>query len=201
MIWSVFKNTRNITLFILSICIAFLSGFVPIDDEFSFQRALSFFPFFVAGVIFKRQNLVDKLERIPLSYSVIVLLIGLVVARLIPQYYMPHLHYADWNDPLTRIVQSSIAFALCFSIIRLSRTEQIEPLAKFGKYTLWVFIGHTFLVRENFLENLLYDNFGYELKILGALLVCLIYCFLFIGLAKIYFWLKVCFLHQHHPFE
>ena len=195
LIWSIFKKTKDFNLFIFSICLAFLSGFVPIDDEFSFQRAFAFFPFFVAGVILNRKNLMGKLEKIPLLYTVIVLLIGMVVARFIPQYYMPHLHYEDWNDPLTRIVQTSIAFVLCFTIVRLSRTEMIERLAGYGKYTLWIFIGHTFLVRENLLENLLYDNLGYELKILDAQVVCVIYCFIFIGLAKVYNRFKVSLLH------
>lgn len=185
-IWSIFKKTDDKLLFIISIVLAFFAGFVPIDDDISFQRAFSFFPFFVMGVIFKKRKLMERLEQIPMSYAVIALLVCAIAGRLFPQYYMPHLHYTDWNDPITRIFQTSIAFIACLAVVRLSRVDFTKHFARFGQYTLWVFIGHTFLVRENFLENFLDDHFGYELNIFEAQIVCIVYCFIFIGLAMLY---------------
>lgn len=44
------------------------------------------------------------------------------------------------------IATTTIGVVLCISIIRLSRIKFIERFAPWGKYTLWVYVGHPFLI-------------------------------------------------------
>lgn len=63
-IWKVFNKVNDITLLIFSIVLLVIGGIIPIDHNFAFQRALSFFPFFALGIVFKKRNLIDRLQCI-----------------------------------------------------------------------------------------------------------------------------------------
>ena len=45
-IWKGLQKISDVKLVLISIVLAFFSGFIPIDHDFAFQRAFAFFPFF-----------------------------------------------------------------------------------------------------------------------------------------------------------
>ena len=184
-VWALFKNTNEITLLCCSFVLAILSGIIPVDYEFSFQRAFAFYPFFVLGIVFKKRNLMTKIEKVPVGYAITVLIIGLIVAYLLPWgSYMPKFHYLSWTKPIIRIIQTSLALCLCLSIIRLSRNRVVEKMTFLGQYSLWIYIGHTFVIR-------LYDKcFSLRLDLIGAIIMALLICFGFGLLAYGYAQLK-----------
>ena len=50
-------------ILVLSFAVSLISGFIPIEGEFSFQRACSFWPFFVMGYYSKNvdvKNIIDN---------------------------------------------------------------------------------------------------------------------------------------------
>ena len=181
-LWHVFRNISDRNLLVISCLLALISGFVPIDHDFSFQRAFAFFPFFVTGLIFKKQDLIGKVNRMPVMLALITTILLLALSRLLPKY-MPSYHYETWNDIVLRIVQSIIAFILCICILRLSDNKWTEKLAEYGKYTLWIYIGHTFLVTMGYKA---FPYLGIKLNLFTASLLALFYCFLFILMAKLF---------------
>lgn len=144
-VWRIFTKVDIIKLLCISCVFAFVSGFIPIDRDFSFQRAFSFFPFFVLGMIFRKQKLMLKLNKIPYVYAFIGLLIGFVIARFLPTY-IPAFHYSHWYSPIVRIVQSGLGLYLCLLIIRVARINFVKKFAQCGVYTLWIYIGHSYLI-------------------------------------------------------
>lgn len=184
-VWSLPRRVGGITLLIVSLLLALASGFVPLDRAFSFQRAFSFFPFFVAGMMFKDKKLMLRLERIGVGYAVVAVLACLIVARQLP-IYIPSVRYAGWHDLALRCAQTALAMILCLMIFRLSRKGGLECLARWGTYTLWIYIGHSFLIvisRKVF--GLLHISFN----VFVAIVVAAFFCALFIGAAHL--WHKV----------
>ncbi len=182
-IWTVFKKINDIKLLVLSFALAIVSGFIPIDHNFSFQRAFAFYPFFVLGLLFRKRDLMPRLEQVKYIYAVIVLILGLLLSRHLP-IYMPKFHYANWYQMVLRVVQSLLGIVLCLSIVRLSRLQFIEKFAKWGTYTLWIYIGHTFLA---LIGKRIMSELGFHLNLVGAILLAATYCAIFIVMAKIYY--------------
>lgn len=184
-VWTLDDKLDDRILFILSVCLCLLSGIVPLNDEFSFQRAFTFFPFFVTGYIFRKRNLIIKFDRTPIWKALVVVILCLFVARFIPRTYMPKFHYEILTDFFVRAVQTVLGFFLCLSVFRLSRCIKSERIAQFGTYTLWIYIGHTYLIRLN-IPKLLEEHFHITFNLFEAITLSIVYCFLFIFLAKIY---------------
>ena len=185
-IWKVFPNIDDKKLLCVSCVLAFVSGIIPIDHDFAFQRAFAFFPFFVIGYIFRKSNLMSKLDDIPYVYAIVGLIIGLVIARFLPPY-MPKLHYSSLLEPIQRIIQSVLGLFLCLSIIRVLRTNFIGKFAKYGIYTLWIYIGHTYFIVLG--EKVFYYH-GISFNLVTAILLSLIYCTFFICLSKMINYIK-----------
>ena len=69
--------------------ISIAAGFIPVNSEFSYQRAFAFFPFFVIGYYFKQNQLmvIMRSKKIWLTIvSIIIIVFCLYYTRKIPQY-------------------------------------------------------------------------------------------------------------------
>lgn len=186
LIWTVLKDVNDNVLLISSVILAILSGFIPLDQEFSFQRTFAFSPFFFLGVVFKKRDFMAKLEKISIWPTLVVLAIGLIIAYVLPfGMFMPRLHYVNWHKVIIRVVQSSLAFLLCVSIIRVSRCRFLEVFSKFGTYTLWIYIGHSFLV-EPLVKDLWRPLFNDSYTIFVAIVLAIIIFAFFVILARLY---------------
>ena len=187
-----FKNINDMKLLLCSSIFSILAGFIPIDHDFAFQRAFSFFPYFVIGYIFRKRELMNKLNKIPIMYALFVIIIGFMIARLLPMY-MPKFHYTNWFEPIYRIIQFVLGLILCLSFIRFSnKLSVIEGFSKLGRYTLWIYIGHTYLI---ILGEKVFPILGIGFNFLTAILLSIAYCALFVSMAKIYDSYKVKFEH------
>ena len=181
-VWQVFSRSNDFNLLYISCLLAIVSGIIPIDESFAFQRTFAFFPFFVSGMLFRKRNLMSELEKIPYTYAFGGLLIGLLIARYLPTY-MPKFHYTAWHDPILRVVQGSLGLYLSLLIIRLSRVDFVERFAIYGGYTLWIYIGHTYLI---IIGRKAFPFFGITFNLMTATLLACVYCMLCICLAKVY---------------
>ncbi len=186
-VWTVFRKTDGIKLLAVSVVLAIASGVIPLDHEFSFQRTFAFSPFFVLGLLFRERNLMQRIEQVKYGYALVVLILGILLSRYLPTY-MPKYHYANWHHAAYRVVQSLLGLALCLSIVRLSRFHFMERFAKWGTYTLWIYVGHTYLA---FISQRLIKELDYHLSLVDALLLAAFFCALFIGMAMLYQKLKV----------
>ena len=181
-VWYIFAKWGDVFLLVLSCIMAILSGLVPLDGELAFQRAFAFFPFFVLGFVFRRRNLLAKLDNIPITYAWVVLLLGVVVARFLP-VYLPKVPYLDLKGAVLRNLQTVLGALLCFSIIRLSRLRFVERFAPYGRFSLWVYIGHSYLI---ILGNKFFPVWGIWLNLVTAILLAAVYCAFFVGLARVF---------------
>ena len=78
-----------------------------------------------------------------------------------------------------------LGLLLCLSVVRVSRASAwTEKLSKYGVYTLWIYVGHTFLISA---ERKLLPQTGITYDIFMALLIATLYCTLFILLAKCFY--------------
>ena len=179
-VWRVFTKVSDIKLLSFSCVLALGSGIIPIDHDFAFQRAFAFFPFFVLGMTFRKHGLMTKLSKIPYSFALIGLFVGLVIARYFPTY-MPKFHYGSLHDPIWRIIQSGLGLYLCLLVIRVLQIDFIERFAKYGVYTLWIYIGHTYLIK---IGDYAFQIFGIKFNVFTAFLLTCAYCTLFICMAK-----------------
>ena len=189
-VWSLPRSVGGTTLFVISLLLALASGFVPLDRVLSFQRAFAFFPFFVAGIMFKDKNLMLRLERVGVWYSVVILLACLIVARLLP-IYIPAVHYGGWSDFGLRCTQTALAMISCLMIFRLSREGGLERLARWGTYTLWIYIGHSFLI---VISRKVFSMLHISLNVFVAMVVAALFCALCITAACM--WQKVAARHR-----
>ena len=127
-IWKISDKIDDNILLISSFVLVLVAGFVPIDHTFSFQRTFSFLPFFVLGVMFRKRNWMAQLEKVPMHYAIIGLLVGLALSKTLPTY-LPKIHYENWQDPLIRICQTMLGIYLCLLILRISRIREIDENA------------------------------------------------------------------------
>ena len=184
--WRFFRNANDALLIFGSVTLALVSGFVPVDRAWSFQRAFAFCPYFFLGMIFRKRGWLAALGRVPFFWAAVVCAGGLLAARCLPTY-MPKVHYATWHDFACRAVQTGLGTVLCLSILRMSRQCQAKWLAAFGMYTLWIYVGHTYLVRVGYK---VFPALGIQLNLITAPLLAGIYCAFFILLAKLWQWCK-----------
>jgi len=59
---------------------------------------------------------------------------------------MPKYPFGNLHDIYVRTLQTIVAIMWCYGILRLTRFKWMERLSYFGAFTLWVYIGHTFIV-------------------------------------------------------
>ncbi len=181
-IWIMGNKLNDIFLLVASFVVAILAGFVPLDYDFSFQRAFAFFPFFALGIVFHSRQLIPKIERIPVLYAFIGVIIGLVFARTMTPYLPVH-HYMSREDIILRITQTLLGLFLCPLVIRISRCKFTELFAKYGSKTLWIYIGHTYLI---ILGDCFYHYLGVSFNVFSANIVAAIYCVFLIFIANKY---------------
>lgn len=181
--WRMGPKTNDAVWMWISCVLAIVAGFIPVDHDFSFQRAFAFYPFFVMGTIFRKRNLLPTLNRVPVPYAAIVLVAGLLAARCFPHTYMPKFHYANGLDLVHRIAQTGLGMVLCLTVLRMAQVFPVEKLSSFGRHTLWIYIGHTYLIRIGLLVLPLWNI---RLNLFTAPVVAFVYCAFFIFLAKLY---------------
>lgn len=130
-------------LITLSIIALVVGGIFPIDNQLSFQRTLAFSPFFVMGYLFKKNNISAKFDQIPLSVSFIIIPATLLYSRYLPTF-VPSRQYAALipYEIILRLFQSLIALLLTSNIINVLCSFPIEKLSRWGRFTLWIYIGH-----------------------------------------------------------
>lgn len=180
-VWWVFKGMNDIWLLVLSGVMAFVSGFIPVDRVFSFQRAFAFFPFFALGVVFRKRGWMAKLIQVPYVSAWVVLISGLLIARYFPTY-RARTHYLDGMDVVLRNMQGVLGLVLCLSIVKLSRIRLVGRLAPLGQYTLWIYIGHIYLI---ILGSQFFPLWGVRLNLVSAFLLACVYCVFLVGIARL----------------
>ena len=153
---------------LISIVLSVLAGFIPLgNDCLGFQRAFSFLPFFIFGLMLKDKALLNKITHLSIPLTAVLLLLALVSARLLPNF-MPRSPYFVWQESILRLIQSVIAFVICIGVIRFFPRRVPGVVSLLGQWTLYYYLYHTFMVKG--LEDALMQ-YHVGLNVFGALLL------------------------------
>lgn len=155
---SIRENHRM--LLILSIVICYLLGWVPINNEFSFQRTFAFLPFFIAGYIAgsKKNDFKTKGYKLQLAFLIFIALIYFIspksVCTLLRQEWS-YLHNHSYPIFYFAFRVVWLFFAGCMSYCFLSIIPRKEySWTHFGQLTLFIYIYHSvFLSWRYFLRD------------------------------------------------
>ena len=148
---------RNHNIIIaVSLIISIMAGFIPIHSLFGVQSTLAFLPFFVIGYYSVEIDIRGYISKIPRMFA-----IGMLLAFFYFFYFVlnsdisfiPGCH-PYWTDDLlytmirfgARCIYFPIALVVGFMVMRLIPTN--KTLAKWGLATLFIFIYHSFALRE-----------------------------------------------------
>lgn len=158
---------------VFSLIIAFLVGFIPINI-LSFQRTFTFFPYFILGYAFKKYSLLHKLESVPIWLTIVSFVVGLYFSQFLP-IYIPNKPYNDIGDMVVLVFQTMLGIPLCLCFVRFARTGLFDVFSSYGQKTLWIYIGHTFIIviQKNILRIM-----GCTLNEIEAIVLSIVYIIL-----------------------
>ena len=149
------KNPRRILL--VSLTISLLAGFIPVSHQFSVQRILSFLPFFFMGYYSINCDILSQIKKMPYIVSILILLVTFIFFYYFlntNMYLIHHGSYSYWFDNmilswkrfLGRCV--FIPWSIVLSVMVMSLVPKKIYLAKWGRTTLFIYIYHSFAIRE-----------------------------------------------------
>lgn len=142
---------------------------------FCFSAPFCLLPFFVLGFVYQTHHRQDTIDKTPGWIALALFIFGLLISRLFPGF-MPKFHYTSSTDLILRIAQSGLGCMLCMCIMRLINAPVIFMFNKIGFYTLWIYIGHSFLTRINIIERVQMRYWNVSSNLFEAILICSLYC-------------------------
>ncbi|MBO5016391.1 MAG: acyltransferase family protein [Bacteroidaceae bacterium] len=139
-----------------TIILSVIAGWVPLDHAFVFQRTLAFFPYFVLGYLVNQAKWLDWLKSIKWYYPTIIVVFYSFIIWLVPHIPLSMLEqcFSYWsvgNNPLLIMVMRFVSYIwqLPLALSAISLFMKIPKNSWFvneGKYTLFVYVYHAFLV-------------------------------------------------------
>ena len=182
--WIFHNRISDKVLLGLSFLAAITSGLFPASNHLSFQRTFVFLPFFVLGYLFKKHQLDLRMQKIPLWMCYAILPIIGLSTRWLP-IFAPSFRYTNLpHDLIIRAIQTILALILSFGLIRVFCSWPIEKLSRWGKHTLWIYIGHAIPI---LFQNLVVAKFKIPINIASAVVVSIGYVVCFTLAAEIYY--------------
>lgn len=153
-----------------SFLLSLLAGFIPIGGEMSFQRAVTFWPFFIIGYYLRQYDCIEKVRSFNKWFSG-AFLIGLlmIVYVWMPTFYANKPYNTDCLlcCMATRALQLLIGTLLCFCVLVIT-PEKMGKITDVGKYTLLIYLLHPPIVKT--LKVVSY-KMGYAPDLLIALII------------------------------
>lgn len=165
-------RNRKVLFIVLSVVISIMGGYVPVGLHFSLQRTMCFLPFFVCGYYCRLSNMKTVVSHIPAVLAMVVCtcaVLGLfffVKTNLGYIVYGSSNYYVNDNTFISltlRLLFFVCAILLSVSVIRLVPTNKY--LADMGKYTLFIYIIHSFVAAAIFLIIRRYSFVGSTLSL------------------------------------
>ena len=149
LIWRM--NMKLEWMFGLAIFTALLSGFCPLDNEFSFQRTFYFFPMFLLGTLMSHKLLVlDKYRLKIIIGGGIVLAISVVMILHLLELeqfriaFCGKSRYCEFSDMYDRLACLGIGISL--SVIIFMLMPRVRVFAMIGVESLVLYLLHPFFV-------------------------------------------------------
>ncbi len=159
------------TVLLLSFIISIGAGFIPLGSQLSFQRACTFFPFFMIGYYVNQNGWFLKIRNMNKYMAMMVLiLLSLSCYMIIPVFYGYSVYVTLVNDAFMKIIHLSIAILMCISIMVIV-PDKLGRFTNIGKYTLMIYLIHPPMIK---MGKVVCEKLGYEMGVLGAILLTII---------------------------
>ena len=182
------KVKRN-ALVAFSLVASLAGGAICIGAALSFQRTLTFMPFFMLGFVMSRDSIgIEWIRRIPKIVSIVIIVVAIVFFwsydnSLVPLFAGSYPYSASSIVNIgTRSIQLCCAFLVGIAI--LSLIPDLKQYSKIGKRTLFIYMYHTFMIQLVFapLTKLLgHDSF----IVLFLCSLCNLFLLIFLSNVKI----------------
>lgn len=188
---SIRENQKKLIIYSIIFCL--LMGWVPIDDELSFQRTFSFFPFFVTGFMVKQNEVHLKSNKRRLFHFFFLLAMAMLYFFIPVSFNVPlfqHLSYLHSSySPLFyfvfRIGWLILASCMLYCFLSIVPRKNYR-WTRFGQLTLFIYMYHAVILSWRYI---LRDTFHLPTSFL--------HCILYTGIVLVAIWLmsKIKFFH------
>lgn len=194
---------RRLSMVALTIIISLLAGFVPVEKTLSFQRTMTFLPFFFTGYALKESGFSFREDSSKWYWLIVLLLplIGLIFLGnrdISSVVYGRSVYYNQSFNPLIMMLLRGLfiglAFLMCKGILSLVppiRNESV--LCKMGRLSLFLYVYHIVFMR---FFILIIRHFSLPLHFLAMLLYTFLTVVIIMTLCK---W--GIFRQSLHPFS
>ena len=147
-----------------------IAGFIPISNELSIQRTLSFLPFFVLGYYSRRCEWIEKIKCAPTGFVITILVISSCIYFFMLQRDMFTITVLYENTPYNNAQDIFARFliwlqALGFGIVIMKVAKPTRMASVLGGLTLYIFVYHQFII-EVFEKGLTSLNILHSLPII-----------------------------------
>ena len=127
-------------------------GFVPISNQFSLQRTISFLPFFMVGYYSKEYGWLEKIRKISTSVTIMILVITLSLFFFCNSADLLTMTRLYENTPYSHGLYDCVA-RLCIwlmavgnSIVFIKLVSPNNKVALLGGLTLYIYVYHQFII-------------------------------------------------------
>ena len=144
---------RHSIIIVSSFALGILWGFIP---QNSFEKIISFFPYFLMGYYSARIDIKEKVKKLPLSISLLGIALVFAIIYFAINYHIGYIiYYVDsyyWTDPalapgvfcLLRIIAYISCMIISIFIMRIVLCKNV--FSQYGSKTLFIYMYHTFIV-------------------------------------------------------
>ena len=139
-----------------TIVLSLVVGWIPYDHTLVFQRTFAFFPYFVLGYFAKQKKWLDRLKATKWYYSALVILMYCLIICLVHHIPLSMLEqcFSYWsigNNPVLIMAMRGFSYfwqlPLALAVIRLiMKMPKNHWFVAEGKYTLFIYVYHAYLV-------------------------------------------------------
>ena len=137
---------RRVFVLAVAFIVSFGAGFIPMGGELSFQRACSFFPFFMLGYYAKQDGWVARLRTLnKIPWSIVLICLFSACYFTLPVFYS-NTPYEEWTDCGMRALQLIVALVLCLAIMNVM-PARMGRFTDLGKYTLLIYLLHPPMIK------------------------------------------------------
>lgn len=185
MITPYFKNKR---ILIISILLALIAGGIPqIGPAMSLSRTIVFYPFFLFGYLFDENIFIRFTENV--NYwikpaAVICVFFILIILNLKPVSYQMLYSYSSYLDNGYTLLAGIMIRAYIFILAAINSfcflcliPKKKSIITAFGKKSLYIYIGHTFLIPIVGILNNILGIYAWSLILI--IIISLFACYLF----------------------
>lgn len=162
---------------IISILIALIIGFFPkINNTLAISRTICFFPFFIYGNLYKKNNSNNKQLHKNIIFIFFIIISTILISFNIININMLLMYpYYSIYDILLRIIIFITAISFINLFIKITPTNKIKLITRFGNNTLSIYLFHRIIpiIIMSICFNYTNNNLYIPLFIIISLLICI----------------------------